>query len=374
MDLVMMTASARSVSILLDTRNGAVIIQKNIRIGWKGKNCATTNAIVLRALANSERKRGHKMKEEQIEQFLKNAKVRWEYHESFSLDKIKKRHEASENIRGTGEKFDQTHLDIMQDHYDKGFKFPAIIVTKNGRSYIPIDGIHRIELFARNAIKTHPAYEVIDPSEKQIINMQGTANFGLNGRDVFGKRLELAVIQVVHNGMTSKGAAAFYKVSESAITANIRACNVRAALIVVGFDFKRKPLLETILASLAAIVDRTPALVGAANLISDAKMGISEARALILKLKKAPDDAAISEILAKERRLSKGRTTAACPARISQLRSAMTKFVNLRRDLKSMERSLKDIKRSTREELHADMMQCIEVINEIAAVVIPSKT
>jgi hypothetical protein len=308
------------------------------------------------------------MKDYRIEQFLKEEGMKWKYHEAFQISKV--RFEIG-NVRGTGQTANDTNLELIRDAIRGQTKLPPIIIYPNGKRYGMIDGNHRALVFLEEKISHCAAYEVDDPDDIAITRLQAKSNLKLNGKDTHENRLPLAMQCVQRGAHTVKEAAAVFKISEATIKTHMDALEMRKCLTEIKFDFKRKNISDNVLPAMKRI--KTKAFFhSAANVIADGVYNKEEARRLCMKLDRAADDSEAAEIIAKETRAIKShRSPAATAPKLSSLRGALTKIFNIRREIKTLEKQIKSVKWSFREEVAQEIDVCFEALNEIKESVLP---
>lgn len=261
-------------------------------------------------------------KDARIESFLKRVGVQFRFEPELLLTTIS----WSMNVRGDGEQVDEKNLAFIDRAIKDGDPLPSMIVAEVSKKLVGSDGRHRATQLQKNHIRCFPTYVVMNASEDELQEIADTANLKLNGKDVQGKALNLALNGVLSGRYTNARASRVFCVPEGSLSGALRTRETTEKLEEAEHDFKKRPLSQAHLLALSRIKDRRVGLIGLAGILADApKMTSRSAEIAADKLRRADSDVAMTKILEEERRLNV-RPTPPIQTKpiITQLRSAVT--------------------------------------------------
>jgi hypothetical protein len=296
----------------------------------------------------------------QIESVLSLMGLNFKYEPSLDLNSVS----WPTNTRGDGVPLDEDNRLLIRLGIARGANLRPIVVSKNGKNFRGEDGRHRtVELLAAGQ-NHYGAYVIYDISEKELRQLELTLNLDLVGKDVHQTRFALAVDGVLSGAFSKKESAYRFGIPEGSLDTAFRVKDTTDRLQILGFDFEKKRLSQTQLRALATVKERTPALLGAADLAAMYHIGGKELSVITQQLSKAPDDVVLGDILNTERKL-RSRTKASLPAPKTILfRSQMTRLRNTLSNKRIIAKALGGLRPSEKEFIGIEIMETLQALKD----------
>lgn len=240
-----------------------------------------------------------------VEDFLTRLGVTFEYVEAYPIEEIDRVWGRQQQARVNATKLDTKVVGIYLELMRAGEKFNAVVLWDRSTAHVkrlagPLGGNHRLEAAVRADWKTFPSYvvhttdtAVVDEIIRRLNSLEAVRGADLDERTAQAKHY------VTVRNWTAKNAAKAFGISESKLSAELRADRVRNRL-----DELHVPHAELSVGTLAAmhtVVRSDPQLETLGRLASDGKLGPEYVSQIVEDMRRMRTDAEAATVVAQWR-------------------------------------------------------------------------
>lgn len=182
-----------------------------------------------------------------------------------------------------GEEVDEDHALSIAISLEDGAEVPPIVVHKEGKKYVIVDGIHRREAYEDLDKVTIPAYEIVEPTTKLLRVLAIELNTG-RGKDLTpAQRLLHAKELVMSGSMNQKDAARRLGVDYNKVQRSVWESMTANRLVALGVKGWKGKLKTHSLQRLHAVKD-DEIFKGVAQLAVDAGFMVEDVDRLVVEI------------------------------------------------------------------------------------------